>query len=128
MISHFSGKTVFGTVKNVFGEISLFLGELFRFWERFWGNQSCSEVRRSRRKTDGCKEALRGFDVTEVKKQEESMRKKGYKGRCEKRTLSKCIGVCRTYDAVQSAYANVIQENADIKEFRCRDAGMYPLL
>jgi len=47
------------------------------------------------------------------------MRKKGYKGRCEKRTLSKCPGVCRTYDSIQSAYADLLQANEDIKEFRC---------
>lgn len=28
------------------------------------------------------------------------MRKKGYKGRTEKRILSKCNDVCRTYDAM----------------------------
>ena len=33
------------------------------------------------------------------------MRKKDYKGRTEKRMLSKCKDVCRTYDAIQSAYA-----------------------
>ena len=32
------------------------------------------------------------------------MKKKGYKGRCEKRSLSKCVGICRTYDPIQSAY------------------------
>lgn len=26
------------------------------------------------------------------------MRKKDFKGRCEKRSLSKCVGVCKTYD------------------------------
>jgi len=31
------------------------------------------------------------------------MRKKGYKGRCEKRVLSKCQDVCRTYDDIQRA-------------------------
>ena len=30
------------------------------------------------------------------------MRKKGYKGRCEKKDLSKSQEVCRTYDAIQS--------------------------
>ena len=47
------------------------------------------------------------------------MRKKGYKGRCEKRTLSKCPGVCRIYDPIQSAYADLLQADEDIKEFRC---------
>ena len=32
------------------------------------------------------------------------MRKKNYKGRCEKRQISKCEDVCRTYDDIQRAY------------------------
>lgn len=47
------------------------------------------------------------------------MRKKNYKGRCEKRALSKCIGVCRTYDALQYAYSNMLEENEEVKEFQC---------
>jgi len=47
------------------------------------------------------------------------MRKKGFKRRCEKRMLSKCEGVCRTYDAIQSAYADVLQADAGIAEIRC---------
>lgn len=47
------------------------------------------------------------------------MRKKNYKGRCEKRTLSKCKDVCRTYDAIQYSYADMLESNKDIKEIRC---------
>ena len=47
------------------------------------------------------------------------MRNKNYKGRCEKRTLSKCQGVCRTFDAIQYAYADILQNSENIKEFRC---------
>ena len=47
------------------------------------------------------------------------MRKKGYKGRCEKRILSKCNDVCRTYDAIQFAYADMLQANDSIREIRC---------
>lgn len=47
------------------------------------------------------------------------MRKKNYKGRCEKRSIGKCQGVCRTYDDIQSAYADILQVNENIKEFRC---------
>lgn len=47
------------------------------------------------------------------------MRKKNYKGRCEKRSISKCTEICRTYDALQSAYADVLQENREIVEIRC---------
>lgn len=48
-----------------------------------------------------------------------TMRKKGYKGRCEKRILSKCIGVCKTYDAIQYAYADILQSEKTVKEFHC---------
>lgn len=47
------------------------------------------------------------------------MRKENYKGRCEKRTLSKCKEVCKTYDAIQAAYAEVLQECDEVKEIRC---------
>ena len=47
------------------------------------------------------------------------MRKKGYKGRCEKRALSKCQGVCRTYDGLQKVYADILQRNDKVSEFRC---------
>ncbi len=44
------------------------------------------------------------------------MRKRNYKGRCEKRSISKCKEICRTYDSIQYAYADVLQQNEDIKE------------
>lgn len=47
------------------------------------------------------------------------MRKKNYKGRCEKRTLSKCKEICRTYDDIQYAYADLLQQNDSITEIRC---------
>lgn len=47
------------------------------------------------------------------------MRKKNYKGRCEKRSISKCKEICRTYDAIQYAYADILQASEDIKEIRC---------
>jgi hypothetical protein len=47
------------------------------------------------------------------------MRKKGYKGRCEKKTLSKCQDVCRTYDSIQAAYADVLQASDEVIEIRC---------
>lgn len=47
------------------------------------------------------------------------MRKKGYKGRCEKRSIGKCAGVCRTYDPIQSKYVDVLQADDDIMEIRC---------
>ena len=56
------------------------------------------------------------------------MRKKGFKGRCEKRVVSKCREVCRTYDSIQSAYVDQLQEDDSIREFQCNgllDTGEY---
>ena len=47
------------------------------------------------------------------------MRKKNFKGRCEKRTISKCEEVCRTCDSIQYAYADVLQASENRKEIRC---------
>lgn len=47
------------------------------------------------------------------------MRKKNYKGRCEKRALSKCKEICRTFDDIQFAYADMLQQNDSITEIRC---------
>ncbi len=46
------------------------------------------------------------------------MRKKNFKGRCEKRKLPKCEDVCRTFDALQYAFADVLSASKDIKSFR----------
>lgn len=50
------------------------------------------------------------------------MKKKGYKGsRCEKRTMSKCAdGVSKTFNAIESRYADRLEDNPDVKEFRCQ--------
>lgn len=48
------------------------------------------------------------------------MRKKGFRGvRCEKRMLSKCKGVCRTHDALEYAFADMLQADDEVKEFQC---------
>lgn len=47
------------------------------------------------------------------------MRKRNFKGRCEKRKLPKCQEVCRTYDAIQCAFADMLAECEEIKEIRC---------
>ena len=47
------------------------------------------------------------------------MRKKNYKGRCEKRVLSKCKDVCRTYNEIQYAYADILQNDDNVKTFEC---------
>lgn len=50
------------------------------------------------------------------------MKPKGYKRtRCEKRTMSKCAnGVARTYNVLEARYADKLQENPNVKEFRCQ--------
>ncbi len=59
------------------------------------------------------------------------VRKKNFKGRCEKRVIAKCNDVCRTYDAIQYAYADILEANGEVKEIRCnvpldgRDIGQY---
>jgi len=47
------------------------------------------------------------------------MRKKNFKGRCEKRVISKCSEVCRTYDPLQYTYADILQSSDSIKEIKC---------
>lgn len=47
------------------------------------------------------------------------MRKKNFKGRTEKRRLAKCKEVCKTYDAIQYAYAEILSTCPDVTEFRC---------
>ena len=47
------------------------------------------------------------------------MRKKNFKGRCEKRMIGKCTEVCRTYDVIQYAYADLLQGSDEVKEIRC---------
>ena len=49
------------------------------------------------------------------------MKKKNFKGKCEKRILTKCKSVCKTYDAIQFAYADVLENNPDIIEIRCNE-------
>lgn len=46
------------------------------------------------------------------------MRKKNFKGRCEKRKLPKCEEVCRTYGAIQYVFAEVLSSAREIKSFR----------
>ena len=47
------------------------------------------------------------------------MRKRGFKGRCEKRVIRKCAEVCRTFDPIQYAYADILQQSDDVQEIRC---------
>ena len=50
------------------------------------------------------------------------MKPKGYKRtRCEKRTMSKCAnGVARTYNILESKYADKLEADPNVKEFRCQ--------
>ena len=47
------------------------------------------------------------------------MQKKSYKGRSVKRTLSKCPDCCRTYSDIQYAYADMLEADKKVKQFRC---------
>ena len=59
------------------------------------------------------------WEIDLIHKETYTMRKKNFKGRCEKRSLSKCHDVCRTYDPIQYAYADVLQGDDEITEIRC---------
>ena len=47
------------------------------------------------------------------------MRKKNYKGRVTKRYLPKCNDICRTYDPIMTAYADLLSKLEEVEEFRC---------
>ena len=50
------------------------------------------------------------------------MRKKNYKGRCEKKKIDKCNGILKSFDALQIAYAELLVKRDDISEIRCNVA------
>lgn len=48
------------------------------------------------------------------------MRRKGYRGTgCTKRSFSKCEGVCRTFDKIQTAFADILQNDESVVSFQC---------
>ncbi len=47
------------------------------------------------------------------------MKKKNFKGRCVKRKLNKCDEICRTYNPIQYAYADVLETDSSIQSYRC---------
>ena len=47
------------------------------------------------------------------------MRTKSIKDRCTKRKLKKCEEVAKTYDKIQTAYADVLDRDPDVKSIRC---------
>lgn len=59
------------------------------------------------------------WELSKTRERWEKMRKKSYKGRCEKRMLSKCSSICRTYDSIQTSYAEILENDPDIVEIQC---------
>lgn len=47
------------------------------------------------------------------------MKKINYKGRCEKRKVSKFKDVCRTYTKIQSAFVDLLEKDDDVVSFEC---------
>lgn len=48
------------------------------------------------------------------------MRRKGYRGvGCVKRSFSKCEGICKTYDKIQTAFAEQLRNDPSIIAFLC---------
>ena len=47
------------------------------------------------------------------------MKKLNYKGRCEKRTSPKSNEICRTYNAIQRSYLDVLEKDEIIIEIHC---------
>ncbi len=45
------------------------------------------------------------------------MKKINYKGRCEKRKVSKCKDICRTYSKIQSAMVDALEKDDDVDSF-----------
>ena len=80
-----------GTEQVIFGKINSFLGEK----HPFLGKVLSFWERRS------------------------TMRKKNYKGRCEKVSVSKSEDVCRLYSEIQKKYLDMLEENQEIKEIQC---------
>ena len=79
----------------------------------FLGGVDIRMTRGARHPLSGKMQDVPGWEVLR------RMRKKNFKGRCEKRMIGKCSDVCRTYDAIQYAYADLLQESDEIKEIRC---------
>ena len=47
------------------------------------------------------------------------MIKKNYKGRCTKKSVGKSKDICKTYNAIQLAYLDVLQNDDKISEIQC---------
>lgn len=47
------------------------------------------------------------------------MKKINYKGRCEKRIVSKCEDICRTYNKIQSTFVDVLENDDNVLSYEC---------
>ena len=47
------------------------------------------------------------------------MQKVNCKDRCEKKELSKCQGICRTYNKIQTVFADMLESDEEIVSFEC---------
>ena len=47
------------------------------------------------------------------------MKKVNYKGRCERRKVSKCKDICRTYSKIQSALVDELEKDGAVVSFEC---------
>ena len=47
------------------------------------------------------------------------MKKKNYKGKCQKRKVEKCAEIFRAYNDIQYAYVNYLEQDDNIKEICC---------
>ena len=47
------------------------------------------------------------------------MKKINYKGRCEKRKVFKCEDICRTYNKIQTAFVDVLENDDNVLSFEC---------
>ena len=61
----------------------------------------------------------RGESGKKSRRKEFPMKKINYKGRCERRKVSKCKDICRTYSKIQSALVDVLEKDDDVISFEC---------
>ena len=54
-----------------------------------------------------------------ARRKEFYVKKINFKGRCEKRKVSKCEDVCRTYSKIQYAYVDLLEKDENIVSFEC---------
>ncbi|MBR4131369.1 MAG: hypothetical protein IKT99_00195, partial [Oscillospiraceae bacterium] len=62
---------------------------------------------------------ISGRIVEKTRRKEFFMKKINYKGRCEKRKVSKCEDICRTYSKIQASLVDILENDNDIISFEC---------